>query len=94
MKIIIYTLNPNGTIPDYVIDGGYLFWGNGGFSPQDYDLVGIATDEAEQTGFANESALLAYANEKGLESRNPITKEIDPIENVITFIWNKLTKLI
>ena len=41
----------------------------------------------------NAAALLAYANEKGLESRNPITKEIDPIENAVTFIWNKLEEL-
>jgi hypothetical protein len=93
MKLIVYTLNPDGSIPDYVIDGGCLVWANGGVSPQDYDLVGIAKDEAEQIGFVNEAALLAYANEKGLESRNPITKEIDPIENAVTFIWNKLEEL-
>jgi len=51
MKMIKYTLNSDGTIPDYVTDGGYLAKSNGSASPQDYDLIGVATDAAPQTGY-------------------------------------------
>ena len=54
MKLIKYTLNTNGTVPDYVIDGGYFAVANGGVSPKDWDLVGVANDDSFQTGFANE----------------------------------------
>ena len=43
-KIIKYTLNSNGTIPDYIADGGYYGKANGGSSPQDYDMIGATVD--------------------------------------------------
>jgi hypothetical protein len=91
MKLIIYVLDSNGTIPAYVIDGGYLVWNNGGTSPQDLDLVGVATDEAIQDGFANEASLLAYAESKNFVFKVPHTEEITPLEDVISSIWAKLT---
>jgi hypothetical protein len=50
MKMIKYTLNADGTIPDYVLDGGYLAVANASSSPQDLDLIGVATDDAPQAG--------------------------------------------
>lgn len=50
MKLIKYTLTPEGTIPEYVVDGGYLAVANSGASPQDWDLVGVANDDAAQVG--------------------------------------------
>ena len=90
MKLIVYTLNTDGTIPSYVTDGGYLSWSNGGTSPQDWDLVGVATDDAEQTGFVNEAALLAYVQEKNFVFKDALTEEVIPLETVISSIWNKL----
>lgn len=90
MKLIKYTLNTNGTVPDYVIDGGYFAVANGGTSPKDWDLVGVANDDALQTGFANEAALLAYAQEKNLVFKDPITEEVIPLETVVSSIWSKL----
>jgi hypothetical protein len=90
MKLITYTLNPDGTVPDYVIDGGYLAWANGGVSPQDYDLIGVAIDDAQQAGFANEAALLTYVQEKGFTFIDPITKEKTLIETVVASIWAKI----
>jgi hypothetical protein len=90
MKLVVYTLNADGTIPDYVTDGGYMYSSNGNAFPQSFDLVGVATDEAGQTGFASESALLAYATDKGLEYKTHITNEIIPIENVVASIWSKM----
>jgi hypothetical protein len=90
MKLIIYTLNVDGTIPDYIIDGGYLPYYNNGISPQDYDLVGVAADSAEQIGFLTELDLLAYVESKDFKFIEPITLEITPIEEMVTFLWNKL----
>jgi hypothetical protein len=90
MKLIKYTLNTNGTIPEYVTDGGYLAVANGGSSPKDLTLVGVANDDAPQTGFANEAALLAYAQEKNFVFKDPITEEVIPLETVVLSIWSKL----
>ena len=91
MKMIKYTLNADGTIPDYVLDGGYLAVVNANPSPQDLDLIGVANDNAPQAGYANEAALLAYAEEKNIEVMNPITEEIIPLETVISAMWSKLS---
>ena len=90
MKLIKYTLNADGTIPEYVTDGGYLVVANGGTSPRDWDLVGVANDDAPQTGFASEAALLAYAQSKNFEFKDPITEEVIPLETVVSSIWSKL----
>ena len=88
--MIKYVLTPEGTIPEYVTDGGYFAWANGGTSPQDLDLVGVANDSATETGFANEAALLAYCQEKNFVFKDPITEEIIPTETVVSSIWSKL----
>jgi hypothetical protein len=90
MKMIKYTLNSDGTIPDYVVDGGYLAKSNGSASPQDHDLIGVATDAAPQTGYANEAALLQYVEDNEFVFINPITEEVTPLENVVSSIWSKL----
>lgn len=90
MKMIKYVLTPEGTVPEYVTDGGYLAWENSGTSPQNLDLVGVATDSATEDSFANETALLTYAQSKNFEFKNPITEEIIPLETVISTLWSKL----
>ena len=52
MKLIRYTLLPNGKVPESMSDGGYFAKYNGGKSPQDYDLIGLTngwTDIEEYT---------------------------------------------
>ena len=90
MKLIKYTLNTDGTIPEYVTDGGYLAVVNDGASPRDWDLVGVANDDAPQTSFANEAALLDYCQSKNFVFTDPITEEIIPLETVVSSIWSKL----
>ena len=90
MKLIVYTLNADGTIPDYVVDGGYLACPNNTASPQDLDLVGVATNDAEQTGFANKAALTAYVESKDFEFKDLITNEIIPNQTIVNQIWSKL----
>lgn len=90
MKLVIYTLNADGTVPNYITDGGYLASANNNPSPQDYDLVGVASDDAPQTAIASEAALLAYCQSKNFEFKNPITEEVIPLETVVSSIWSKL----
>jgi hypothetical protein len=90
MKLVIYTLNADGTIPEYIIDGGHLSWSNNQPSPQNLDLVGVAIDEALQLGFATEAELLAYAESKEFVFKDPKTKEVTPLESVISFLWKKV----
>ena len=90
MKLIKYTLTSQGTVPDYVVDGGYFPVKNNNPSPRDLDLVGIANDSANETSFANEAALLAYLQENNFEFKNPITEEIILSETVVSNMWSKL----
>ena len=90
MKLVIYTLNADGTTPDYITDGGYLPCANNNDSPQNLDLVGVAINEALQNGFADEASLLAYAESKNFVFKVPHTEEITPLEDVISSIWAKL----
>jgi len=90
MKMIKYVLTPAGTIPEYVTDGGYLAWTNSGTWPQNLDLVGVANDSATETSFANEAALLAYAQSKNFEFKEPMSDEITPLETVVSNLWSKL----
>lgn len=46
MKIAKYVLNDDGTVPEYVVDGGYFAVANDNVSPQDVTLVGVVDDDA------------------------------------------------
>jgi hypothetical protein len=90
MKIIKYTLNENGTIPDYIIDGGYFSVQNDLPQPQDFDLVGVASDDAPQQEFLNKNELLEYITNKNLSFKNTITGEDISLETMCDYVWNKL----
>lgn len=90
MKLVIYNLNADGTIPNYITDGGYFASANNNPSPQDLDLVGVATDDAPQAAIASEAALLAYCQSKNFIFKDPITEEVIPLETVVSSIWSKL----
>ena len=89
-KIVSYTLNLDGTVPDYIIDGGHLGWPNSKPFPQSLDLIGVATDQAPQPGFASEADLLSYAQIKGLSYLDTATDTISPLEEIISSVWAKL----
>jgi hypothetical protein len=89
MKLITYVLNLDGTIPNYVVDGGYLSVKNNNPSPQDYNLVGIVNDDFTDIGFTSELELLNYAQSNNITYKNPSTEEELPIESFVSFIWNK-----
>lgn len=91
MKVVVYTLNEDGTVPEYVIDGGYFPHSNENFSPQDWDLVGVAQDNAPGTVFSNQQSLKDYLISIGSDSwsdqyNNPIN-----IDDAVSNFWTKLS---
>lgn len=76
--ISIYRLNADGTVPDYVVDGGYFPNATNGTPPQDWELVGVTTAEAPGTPFANVAALEAYLVSIGGEAwTDPLGAQVD-----------------
>lgn len=67
-KIITYTLEADGTVPVYILDGGYFPTPSGDASPQDWLLVGAAVDSAPGEGFADAAAIEGYLVSIGGES--------------------------
>ncbi len=63
--ISTYILNTDGTIPDYVTNGGYFPDARAGGSPQDWTLVGVVTGDCPTTPFANAAALETYLTDIG-----------------------------
>ena len=90
MKIIKYTLTPEGKVPEYVIDGGYLPANNNGISPQDLDLIGVTKNSAPENSFANEAALLTYIQDKNFTFIDSISDQVIPQATVASSIWSKL----
>ena len=95
-KIIKYTLNANGTIPDYIDDGGYFPKANGGNSPQDYDMIGATVDGSSETGLgelASEAAVKSYLDTYTGDwtIRNITTQSDDPFDQAAEAenIWTK-----
>jgi hypothetical protein len=90
MKIVTYTLKTDGTIPDYIVDGGYFASPNSNDSPQDFDIVGVAYDDAPGRVFASEVELLSYVQDKNFSFIDLFTKESIPLETVVFQFWSKL----
>ena len=95
-KIIKYNLNANGTIPDYIDDGGYFPKANGGNSPQDYDMIGATVDGSSETGLgelASEAAVKSYLDTYTGDwtIRNITTQSDDPFVQAAEAenIWTK-----
>lgn len=68
MKIVKYTLTPEGTTPDWIdgsiISGGQFPRANDLESPQDWTMIGVATEAPEGVETIDSHAdLLAYMQE-------------------------------
>jgi hypothetical protein len=91
MKVIKYVLNANGTVPSYVVDGGYLAVASGGSSPQDLLLVGKAMDFAQEPSFADEAEFTAYL--KSVVAEGAVDLEGNPIDRdaMAASLWGMLS---
>ncbi len=93
MKCFIYTLEADGTIPSYIVDGGYFPVPNGNPFPQNLNLVGIATDESAQEPFTSEAELLTYVQDNCESVISTITWQVIPKELLVATVWAKLAAL-
>jgi hypothetical protein len=77
-KIISYKLNTDGTVPDYVEDGGYL--AKDANDTPNMVVLGVSKDGADLTGaeaeFASEANALTYVSTYLSDSTT-----IDPVTN-------------
>lgn len=87
MKIIKYVLNLDGTIPDYVVSGGFFPKSNNNPSPQDYDFIGYSEDDSGLKEYLSKSDLLNY-----VKKFNDLKIDTDGIKyDLINDIDNKWT---
>ncbi len=90
MKLAIYNLNIDGTVPDFIIDGGYLPFNNGNDAPQDYDLIGVANEDAGVISFEGKGSLLAYIQDKGFVFTDPATNQNSNLQSIVDELWQKI----
>ena len=96
-KIISYKITHEGTIPDYVEDGGYLPYHPN--SLPNAIFLGVSKDGADiseaESIFNDEASVITYVNTymSGLVVINPITKEeyIFNPANVVSNLFSKLS---
>lgn len=86
-KIIKYTLNTDGTIPEYVLNGGYLAAENNAPSPRDLVLVGLATDDAPGEVIASRADLMDYILHLGGDTWIDPDGQPSDLDALADFIW-------
>jgi hypothetical protein len=90
MIIATYVLNPDGTVPWFVADGGYFPDTREGSSPQDWMLVGVVDPASGLTGFADVDALTAYLVSIGGSDWTDIDGEPVDVAAQAAFVWGLL----
>jgi hypothetical protein len=94
MNLIKYTLLPDGTIPNYIIDGGYFPKLNNKSSPQDFDLIGLSENNEGIENFILKSDFENYIKsfnedsyiDKALNINGK--KQIYYLQDNIDSLWN------
>jgi len=86
MKVTTYTLNADGTIPDFVDNGGYFPDANDNDSPQDWTLVGVCTDDAPGDAMT-EAELVTYVEAFSPVFVNPEDDTETPAADVVAAWW-------
>ena len=95
-KIISYKLNTDGTIPDYVANGGYLVK-NVNDTPN-MVILGVSKDGADVSGavaeFANEASALTYVSTYLSDSTTtypvPNEERVFVVADAVTDLFAKL----
>jgi len=90
MIIATYVLNPDGTVPWFVNDGGYFPDTREGSSPQDWTLVGVVDPASGLTGFADVDALADYLLSIGGNDWTDIDGEPVDVPAQAAHVWGLL----
>ena len=86
MKVTTYTLNADGTIPEFVDNGGYFPHARVGDSPQDWTLVGVCADDAPGDAMT-EAQLVTYVEGFSPVFTNPEDDSETPAADVVAAWW-------
>lgn len=90
-KIITYTLDADGTVPDFILDGGYFPSASDQESPQDWLLMGVASDTGPGDGFADAAAIESYLVSIGGETwTDPDGDPVDLAAQAAS-MWSRLS---
>lgn len=81
MKVIIYTLLEDGTIPSQIIDGGYFPKSNLDDSPRNYDLIGISESWTGKAEITDKTEFDNYINSYLSDDEFPLQPRIDAFWN-------------
>ena len=88
MIIAKYVLNPDGTVPWFVTEGGYFPDTREGTSPQDWTLVGVVDPASMMTGFADVEELTAYLVSIGGNTWTDIDGEPVDVAAQASHLWS------
>jgi len=86
MKVTTYILNSDGTIPTYVLNGGYFPDVRVGDSPQDWTLVGVCSDDAPGDSMT-EAGLIAYVEGFSPTFIDPETETETAAADIVSAWW-------
>jgi hypothetical protein len=86
MKVTTYTLNADGTIPEFVDNGGYFPDARVGDSPQDWTLIGVCTDDAPGAAMTK-AQLTTYVTAFSPVFVNPEDDTETPAADVVAAWW-------
>lgn len=90
-KIITYTLESDGSIPAYVVDGGYFPSTSDLEPPRDMLLVGVADDSAPGDGFADVNAIESYLVSIGGQSWTDAKGSPLDLAEQAEIMWSRLS---
>jgi len=83
-KIISYKLLEDGTIPEYIIEGGH-------FASPDRTLIGFTESETDGIeSFETKQDLLDYINTYAQNWETDLSVPFD-LQQVVDYLWNKLS---
>lgn len=90
MKFGLYTLNPDGTIPDQVVSGGYFPVDSGLKQPQDLQMLGIVNNASE---YEEVTDLKSYLLAIGADSWQGIDGDPFDVDGALIYFENMLVEL-
>lgn len=92
-KIAKYILNPDGTIPSFVISGGYFSVKNDNEPPQDWTIVGVVEDHPGLESFLDLDSLVNYLESIGGLEWVDIQGNLIDLYKEASFLWNLMLDL-
>lgn len=92
MKLIKYVLNEDGTIPEYIIDGGYYPAQNSNQPPQDLTLIGLVDDIVPGESFSSPEEIKNYLISIGGEEWKDIENNSIDLEFSANQLWQKVVQ--